>query len=242
MSDNLDLEQWASSQDQPDLTVNTSLVQLSGALADFFAVDMSGGDVSVSTANFQAYMGFVTSGASTAHTLTIPAVKRALFYVENNNTAALTVTVGTTSLVVDEGVIGFFQTDGTANGLIAIVPGSASGSVEQDIVVVFSGLPPAGNLSTSAAWVVLNQAIDLPISLTGSNFAIGTNPTSTMTFSLYKNGSSIGTVAFSTGGSPTVSFTGLIDFAIGDIFQVVPPGSQDATGANVSLNFKATKT
>jgi hypothetical protein len=90
------------------------------------------------------------------------------------------------------------------------------------------------------------EGIKLPSSLTGSVFIIGTNPTSTMTFTLYQvtsgTATSIGTVAFSTSGSPTVTFSSTITFASGDLLRISAPGSQDATGADISLGFKGSRT
>jgi hypothetical protein len=85
-------------------------------------------------------------------------------------------------------------------------------------------------------------AFRLPASLTGSYFYPGTNPTSDSTFTIKKNGSSVGTVKFNGGGSTTtVTFASDADFAAGDRLTIEPPATQDATLANVSLSLKATR-
>jgi hypothetical protein len=104
----------------------------------------------------------------------------------------------------------------------------------QDIAFNFSGVPGASQKFSYIA----NRAFTLPTSLTGSQAAIGTNPTSTLTVTFNKNGSSIGSVAFSTGGVPTFTFSSPVSFSIGDILTAVAPGSPDATGADIAVNFK----
>jgi hypothetical protein len=239
MADNLTLPQWAANQTQPEVPVNDAAAQLSGALTDYLAVSMSGGSTSVSSTNFTQYMGFVASGGSSALNLTFPAVKRAIFYVVNGDTGsgALSVVVGSTSINLDSGITGYFSTDGTTNGLTLL----ASTLSVLDMGVSISGLPAASqNIN-----LPINQSLKLPVSLAGSNFAIGTNPTGTMTFTLYKvvagTPTNIGTVAFSTAGAPTVTFTAAVSFAPGNLLRISAPSSQDATGADVALGLRFLK-
>ncbi len=80
-------------------------------------------------------------------------------------------------------------------------------------------------------------AVQLPSSLTTSIFTIETLPAGTFTITLKKNTSSIGTIAFATNGTPTVTFISNVNFAVGDKFSVTWPTMQDATGADVALSF-----
>lgn len=70
-----------------------------------------------------------------------------------------------------------------------------------------------------------------------SLFTIATHPTATMTFTLYKNSSPIGTVAFSTGGVPTIVFTSEVNFAEADQFIMVAQATADATGNYIAMTF-----
>jgi hypothetical protein len=80
----------------------------------------------------------------------------------------------------------------------------------------------------------------LVASLTGSSTYSGTNATSSSTFTLKKNGSSIGTLVFSSGGSTaSITFASQTDFAAGDRLTFEAPASQDATLANVAITLKA---
>lgn len=104
-----------------------------------------------------------------------------------------------------------------------------------DMPVFFSGKPAAGLIYPI---FLPARSVRLPSTLTSSRFYINTNPTATMTFTFYKNTStSIGTVAFSTAGVPTVTFSSNIDFTNGDRFHIAAPGSQDATGADIAMTF-----
>ncbi len=104
------------------------------------------------------------------------------------------------------------------------------------IGMFFPGTPTISQFVLRLEMVV---AATLPVGLTGSKFAIRVNPTATMVFTLAQNGTTIGTVTFSTAGAPTVSFTTLITFAIGDIFSIQGPSPVDTTGADISMTFLA---
>lgn len=115
----------------------------------------------------------------------------------------------------------------------AYSPGSSS-TIPYDIGFFFPDQPDANEFILELLMV---RAVTFVSGLTGSKFAIKTNPTSTMTFTILKNGSSIGTVAFNTSGSPTVTFTTTTAFASGDLFGIQAPSPQDATGAGISFTF-----
>lgn len=236
MADNLNIPMVAAAQNQKEVTINAATAQLSGAIADFLSCDLSAADYVLTNTNFEQYMGFATTGNTVARAFTISAVKRAIFYIQNGGTSTVTVTVGSTTLGVPPESVGFFQTDGTTNGLASVAPVALGGEV--DVGFVLSGLPLASQKVNYPA----NQGLKLPASLTGSNFAIGTNPSSNATFTLNKNGSSIGTIVIGTAGGHTITFTADVTFAAGDIFNLTAPTSQDATLADVGFNFKFTKT
>jgi hypothetical protein len=139
-----------------------------------------------------------------------------------------------------------------------IVATWASGTLSNEALVISLGLPITGNPTGIRVYLppiywqgkptdaelypIINipVAMQLPVSLTGSYFTIATNPTATATFTLYKNGFSIGTIAFSTGGVATVTFATAISFAAGDQFSITAPTTQDSTGANVAMTFSFT--
>jgi len=105
-----------------------------------------------------------------------------------------------------------------------------------DLAIDFSGVPANSQKYT----YITGRAFTLPASLTGSQTHIGTNPTSTLTVTLNKNGSSIGTIAFSTSGTPTITFASSVSFAAGDILTLVCPSTADVTGADIAVTLLGT--
>jgi len=86
----------------------------------------------------------------------------------------------------------------------------------------------------------------LPANLSGTRAKCkGVDPTATATFTLKKNGLSIGSITFATDGTPTVTFSSSIDFsagdpdspASGDDFQIDAPSPQDATMTDIAFNI-----
>ncbi|RWB65452.1 hypothetical protein [Mesorhizobium sp.] len=115
-------DQWQTSNDGDAAIAN--------ALADILTVDFSGGDVTLTSTQFRSAMTFVPSGLSATRALTVPAVKRALFFVHNTDAGdSITVTRGSTTVSVAAGKIGAFYTDGTANGLVGTVLATGSSGV-----------------------------------------------------------------------------------------------------------------
>lgn len=99
---------------------------------------------------------------------------------------------------------------------------------------------PADN--AVVAQFIAVRAFTLADDFAGSKGVVGTNPLATATFTVKKNGSSIGTIAISTGGVFTFATTGAgVSMAIGDILTVVAPTPQDATLADVSVILNGTR-
>lgn len=74
----------------------------------------------------------------------------------------------------------------------------------------------------------------------GSIGDVGANPASSFVLDVQKNGSSIGSITISTGGSFTFATTGgTAAFAVGDQLKIVGP-STVGTAASVSITMKAT--
>lgn len=115
---------------------------------------------------------------------------------------------------------------------------STAQATRSDVAVNFSGVPSASQQFN----FVTGRPFTLPINLASpaSQAHIGTNPTSTLTLTLKKNGSSIGTIAFSAAGAATISFTSAVSFSAGDVLTVTCPASPDATGANIALALLGT--
>lgn len=72
-----------------------------------------------------------------------------------------------------------------------------------------------------------------------STCSVGTNPSSAYVLTIKKNGTSVGTLTISTGGTRTFTTTGTtVVLAAGDRLTVEAPAVADTTIANVSISLK----
>lgn len=89
---------------------------------------------------------------------------------------------------------------------------------------------------------IVVREFTLPNGLTHSNFSADVAASATYTLTLYKNGSSIGTLVWgATDTAPTVTFTSAVTFAEDDVFTITGQSTADATLADISLNFYGTR-
>lgn len=124
---NLDITQVAAAQNNKEVTINDALDKLDLALTDFVAVDVSGGDVTITNDDFRQNICLAISGGSATQDVTVPAVKR-LFIADNQDgTYDHDIVRGTTNITLGSGEAGLFYTDGTTNGLVAVASGSGGG-------------------------------------------------------------------------------------------------------------------
>jgi len=85
-------------------------------------------------------------------------------------------------------------------------------------------------------------AVGLPVSLTGSQFSATTAATASATYTIRKNGASIGTLVWAVGAvNPTVTFASAQSFVAGDVLDVVGPATADTTLAGITITFLGTK-
>lgn len=120
MSNNLNLEQMAANQNQKEQTHNDANGQIDAAITEFLELDMSGGDVTLTDAEYRGAVRFVTTGLTADQALTVPAIKR-FFMIHNPSTDYyVTVTRGTTTQNITPGCTAVMYTDGTTNGLACV--------------------------------------------------------------------------------------------------------------------------
>jgi lysophospholipase L1-like esterase len=128
----LGIPELADGQIDQFATANEALRALESAGNDFAAVDLSSGDVALTSSQFAADAVFRSSGNAVARTLTVPAAKR-LFIVHNGGSASLSVIRGSASISVPSGEARLLYADGTTNGLLSVAGGGGSGS-GQDVL------------------------------------------------------------------------------------------------------------
>ncbi len=127
--------------------------------------------------------------------------------------------------------------------------GNADGTLAGDGLYILAGRGglvqlPAFVRGTYAAselflrWVA-DRAATFKAGLPGSVASAGIASTGNVSFTLKKNGSSIGTIAFNASANGTISFAADASFAIGDVLTIEAPSSPDATLADVAMNLRA---
>ena len=112
------------------------------------------------------------------------------------------------------------------------VAGSGKASVVTTVTGSYTG-PPTANLVVQR--YVFAVTVMFAAGLTGSQGTAGVAATAATTYSIRKNGSNTGTMAFAAGAT-TATFTmaSATTFMAGDVLTIVAPASPDATLANLA--------
>lgn len=119
--------------------------------------------------------------------------------------------------------------------------GTASGSTRyMKILASTSGLPNAAQIIP----VTIGDSATFPANFSSPNSygTVGTNPSASVTVTIKKNGSTVGTAVISTGGVFTFATSGGTPWTVapGDRVTFEFPITADATLANVSINLAST--
>lgn len=104
--------------------------------------------------------------------------------------------------------------------------------------VVFVAGRTSDNETVFRDKVTADNAFTIAASSTVCNAVAGTAATGSTTFTLKKNGSSVGTFTFAASGTEaTVTISSPVTFAAGDTREIVGPATSDATLANISITI-----
>lgn len=97
--------------------------------------------------------------------------------------------------------------------------------------------------SPLASEVLLNIPALLAFTITSANTsAVATvAATASTTFTVKKNGTSIGTIVFAASGTTATNTITTTSFAAGDLFELDAPASADSTLANIGFSFLGTR-
>ena len=156
-----------------------------------------------------------------------------IVYVTGISGSTLTVTrgeEGTSALNWNTGDILYStntaQTTGTTKGSPYDIAGGISG-------------PIAG--SQYVLYFLAVRSVDIPANFSGSLASVLTAFTSAATYTIYHNGTSVGTISFAASGtSGTFSTSSAFTLAIGDSLTIQAPSTADPSAANLTITIMAT--
>lgn len=212
MSNNLDLDQVAESQNNKEVTINDQAGQLDAALTAVgsFPVDDTNALTLTADELRRAFFVVLTPDASPpdgAITVTLPAATvRGLFAVVNTTAQTATVEItgqSETSPTVTAGTAALLSSDGT--NVRAMGSGAAGDPESYDFGFSKAAIPTSEEVIGK---VVVSRAITIPANMTGSVGHVDTNPTAQFDIDVTDDGVSIGTISIATNGTFTFTTAG----------------------------------
>jgi len=232
----LEIPQLEATSTNKETLVNDGFIAMEQATNQQRDVDFTSGNVTLTDTEFLRFYRQIATNLSVARTLFVPDNVRE-FHVDNTaGTAILTVDIiaspgNSADIQIGEAFDVF--SDGTD---ISLGIGGIPGAVKPTLGVWASGVP--GNLEVVGKFI-FTQAFTLPVSLTGSFAEVLVAPASAATWTIRKNGSSIGTVNFAMSATTaTFTFSSEVSFAAGDDLIIESQTTADANMAGLSLSLK----
>ena len=154
-----------------------------------------------------------------------------IVYVTAISGTTLTITRGEEGTSALSWSIGDYVACGTTAGSV----GTSTGVY--DIAGGVSG-PIAG--SQIVLYFIAVRALNIPANFAGSLCVVGTAFTNAATYTIYHNGTSVGTISFAASGTTgTLSTASAFTLAVGDTLTIQAPSTADATAANLSITILA---
>lgn len=241
----LNITEVGESQNNKYITINNAFAALEQAAnASVANASVGAGPWAVTEAQISRFAVFKASGGSAAFDITIPSTVNSInasrvFYVINADTtydATVKASTGAGTTVTfapgESGAV--YQTH---EDMYLISKGEAvTVNPPYDVGLYIPGQP------ADAAEVfkfVAVRAVEWPDNFAGSYGHVGTNPADgTATFTIKKNGSAIGSIAITTGGTFTFATTGAeTSLVAGDRLTIEAPTPQDSAMADVGFNL-----
>lgn len=152
--------------------------------------------------------------------------------------ATSTTQLATTAFVTTADALKANLASPTFTGTVTAPTFTASNGWPYDLSAFYPGV-----LANSAVVLrhVAVRAWSLPTNAAGSALSAGTAATGSTTFTLKKNGSSIGTAVVSASGTTAAFTVTATSFAALDVFTVEGPATADTTLANVAISLLGTR-
>lgn len=248
----LALPQLIENQSQAFTTANEAMTILEQAMNRRLAKASGNTDVTLTLDELLRNVLFDISGNTGAIDLTFPSrtenpstvsspLTQRLCMVKNTGSGTITaktdVSGATISLIGGEVAMVFIN--GVDVLKLLSSTGGLAGTGTFTIGAFVAGvMPPV----TEIMRYTITEATTFPDNFSGSRGTIGVNPTATVTLSVYRNVTLIGTIDISTAGVFTFTTSGSVseDFSAGDYLSVVTSAA-DATAANISFTLKGTR-
>lgn len=236
MTGNLNVLQMTEAQSDKEIAHNTATLDLDWALTESLVVDLTSGNITVTTAQKEDNIYFFLDNATVAgRTVTFGTSKR-LFVVHSDigNTQMIGVVVGSKTIPIFPGNTIVLYTDGAANMLWRM-----GGNGFEEISHFEPGIPAVTSLLYQK---VITRACSLDDQFVGSSaFALTAPSGGSVVFDVDKNGTKIGDITFAS-ASQTATFATTASvvetLAIGDRISIDSPANL-RTMADVSFNLKA---
>ena len=241
MSNNLDISQVASNQDQKEVTINDANGELDAAITEQLTVEVdSSNAATLSASQFARNVYFIidedgVDPADADITITCPAQKRGLFVVRNDTDYTVTIEIASQPLdspFVDAGGMLLLSCDGTN------VERQSEGVSPFDVGSSFAGSPTASEIILE---FIFTRDVTFPAGLTGSQGSAGTASTGTATFNITQDGTPVGTMVFDASASATFAMATATSFTAGEVLRIVAPASPDATLADLVFTLSGTR-
>ena len=236
-SANLGIVPVTQNQNNKEITINNADLAVELATQLTLPVDMSGGDVTLTNTAYTRNFIFKCSGQLANQNLVVPLALtvgnpcQRVFAVLNKSVTYNVVVTGLSGLTVTltPGGGAMIYSDGTD---LNVLFNFTTGGSPVDLGGLWRGV-----LTNACIVLAYKFARNVTVAVNAalSQASCLTNPTATATLLIKKNGATIGTLVFSTGGVPTWTLAGGASFVPGDELTIIGPASADATLADVDV-------
>lgn len=253
----------------PDLTVSGSPITSNGTISlSINTVPISkGGTGAITASGALTALGVGSNATPTFYGLTLNGSSTKGLVLGGGNGVPITylASVATGSVLLSAGtntapIWGKVDLTSTVTGVLPLANGGTSTSTAPT-----TGQVLQATSTTAAAWtsqpydisfyiegtttasevvlyLVAARAFTWPKSLASSYAKANTAAKAAATFSISRNGTSIGSFAFAASGtSATFTLSNAVTFAAGDVIQITAPATPDTTLANIAITFAGTR-
>lgn len=244
----LGIEQVAENQASKHIVINDAINALENAANKKVDLDLTAADLTMTETVFTSAFVFLAFGHAVARVITLPitvngvSTQRVMLF-RNDGTGDVTVRGGVApagTVVVPAGGKAIVSAIGNDIQSLFAVGGASSTGDEVNMGLFVPGKPDGG---VEVLRHPLARGVLFPANFTGSRGSLRVNPTLAISFGVFKNAVSVGTIDVSTGGVYTFATSGgaPVTFNTGDILTITAPATQDVTAEDFGITLKGTK-